>query len=456
MRLLFLLLFIGLNAFSQKINLGDMSGYQNSSLDTLRQEFNIYFDDHLLTIDLLNYEKRITPLVLQEGLLPGAKYLSHTPVWVESDLYFLHGSGGIVYTIQSDTIKRIDRSFSHRMQYGANVFEHDNTAFKYGGYGFWSDRDFFTYYDKKQDEWEVYHPITSEIIPEGRSYAYYIKYKNLFHVFGGATTNPNNRREKFNRNEVWTFDFAANQWHFLGKHNEIEVPMISVPYKNKLVLVKTNNVTVIDVEANSKTVYKHSPISAQTNGIRYIHHGGDKFYVVLGNVTGTYLNIVEEADFFGNIEKETPFYKNQDYWLKQGAIYSLVITLIILILWFLKKKFVDRNKIKLLDNGLRYHLKFTEFDNESMKIIKLLLAEKEVPSSSILRIVEKEQYSAAHNERIKVQKINDINLKVATLLGIKEDLIMNFKSSNDRRIRLYKISKEHFNLKGFSNLIPKI
>ena len=81
MRLLFLLLFIGLNAFSQKINLGDMSGYQNSSLDTLRQEFNIYFDDHLLTIDLFNNEKRITPLVLQEGLLPGAKYLSHTPVW---------------------------------------------------------------------------------------------------------------------------------------------------------------------------------------------------------------------------------------------------------------------------------------------------------------------------------------------------------------------------------------
>jgi hypothetical protein len=82
-----------------------------------------------------------------------------------------------------------------------------------------------------------------------------------------------------------------------------------------------------------------------------------------------------------------------------------------------------------------------------MAIIRLLLSEKEVSSSKILQIVEKEQYSPAHNERIKVQKINDINIKIATLLGIKNDLITNFKSSQDRRIRLYKIVKEYFRIK---------
>ena len=118
--------------------------------------------------------------------------------------------------------------------------------------------------------------------------------------------------------------------------------------------------------------------------------------------------------------KQTSFYKNQDYWLKQGATYVLLMGLIVLIFWSIKKNFINRNKIKLLDNGLRYHLKFTEFDIESMKIIKLLLSEDEVASSRILQIVEKEQYSPAHNERIKVQKINDINIKVATLLGVKD------------------------------------
>jgi len=52
MRLLFLIVFIGLNAFSQKINLGDLRGYQNSSLDTLKQEFHVYMEDRLLTVNL--------------------------------------------------------------------------------------------------------------------------------------------------------------------------------------------------------------------------------------------------------------------------------------------------------------------------------------------------------------------------------------------------------------------
>ena len=92
----------------------------------------------------------------------------------------------------------------------------------------------------------------------------------------------------------------------------------------------------------------------------------------MANSTGAYLNIVEEEDFFGEKIEETKFYKNQAYWLKQGGFLLLVMSVIILTLWLIKKKFVDRNKIKLLDNGLRYHLKFTEFDQESMAIIRLL------------------------------------------------------------------------------------
>ena len=112
--------------------------------------------------------------------------------------------------------------------------------------------------------------------------------------------------------------------------------------------------------------------------------------------------------------------------------------------WLIKRNFAKRNKIKLLDNGLRYHLKFTEFDMESMAILKLLLSKPHVASNQILKIVEKEQYSPAHNERIKVQKINDINLKIATLLGTNKTIIHNFKAKNDRRIRVYQIDKQLF------------
>ena len=448
MRLFFLIVFIGLNAFSQKINLGDLRGYQNSSLDTLKHEFHLYFDDHILTIDLFNYEKSITPLALEEGLSPTHQYLNSPSIWVQNNPYFPYGSGGMVYTIKNDTIKRIDNSFNHGMQYGAPVFEHNGTIFKYGGYGFWSVRDFFTYYDELQNEWEVFSPIKSKTIPQGIGFPYFLKNQEEIYIFGGTTVNPYNRREQLNNNEVWVFDFKETTWNLKGKHDQIEEAMIRVPYKKKLLLIQEYQITTIDTERNIKTSYNHGTISAQLKGRNYLSYAQGKFYTILANQTGAYLIIIEEKDFFGKKIEETSFYKNKGYWLKQGGIYALVMGLIILIFWLIKKNFVSRNKIKLLENGLRYRLKFTEFDPESMEIIKLLLRKKEVPSSEILRIVEKDQYSPAHNERIKVQKINDINIKVATLLGITDDLITNFKSSQDRRIRLYKISKEHFIIKS--------
>ncbi|MCK5676945.1 MAG: hypothetical protein KAH72_00510, partial [Flavobacteriaceae bacterium] len=112
--------------------------------------------------------------------------------------------------------------------------------------------------------------------------------------------------------------------------------------------------------------------------------------------------------------------------------------------WRVVKFYKNQKKIVLLDNGLRFKNKFTEFDQESMQIIKMLLSENEISSNRILDIVEKEQYSIAHNERIKVQKLNEINLKVKILLGVNEEIINSFKSKNDRRIRIYKILKKYF------------
>jgi len=57
MRLLFFLLFIGLNAFSQTIDLGNFVGYSNSSLDTLTGKLHLYFSNRIETLDLPSLKK---------------------------------------------------------------------------------------------------------------------------------------------------------------------------------------------------------------------------------------------------------------------------------------------------------------------------------------------------------------------------------------------------------------
>ena len=146
MRLFLLIVFIGLNTFSQKIDLGDTRGYQNSSLDTLNNTFDLYFTDHILSIDLDNFQKTYTDLYYGNKVGQDEGRLGSVTLRVQDTLYFIHGSGGMVYMIKNDTVRRVDKSFDHQMQHGACWFEHNNTAFSYGGYGFWSNRDFFTYY----------------------------------------------------------------------------------------------------------------------------------------------------------------------------------------------------------------------------------------------------------------------------------------------------------------------
>ena len=66
---------------------------------------------------------------------------------VNSQIYFLDPLGGGVFEFQKDSLTRIDKSYKHRMQIDATVFVKNDTVFKYGGYGFWSVRNFITFFD---------------------------------------------------------------------------------------------------------------------------------------------------------------------------------------------------------------------------------------------------------------------------------------------------------------------
>jgi len=446
MRLILLFIFIGLNAFSQKIDVGVSKGYQNSSLDTIKGTFNVYYRNEIRSLDLESFEQTRDTIIYDADIGSNQNPLFNTVVNIHSKTYFVSAEGGLVYRLSGDTLERIDNSFMHEMQYGSAIFNHNDTIFKYGGYGFWSTRDFFTYFDQAQKEWDVLHTDNSRLIPEGITGGYYIKRGNDFFVFGGETINKFNRRERLKNDKVWHFDFKDGKWEFYGKHQPISKVLTSVQYDDKLLLLHDNMITEIDILANKISTFEHSPIAAQAFVIPRIGHYKGKFYLNIAKNDRISIYVIDPDNFVGRKISEGPFYKNTGYWLKLIGTYVLILTILISVFWLLKKVLRRRNKIILLDNGLRYKNKYTEFDVTSMSILKLLLAEKEVSSGDIIRLVEKEQYSHAHNERIKVQTISDINLKIATLIGIKYDVISSSKSEKDRRIREYKIDKSVFGI----------
>ena len=76
---------------------------------------------------------------------------------------------GMVWEISNDSMIRIDKSYDHKMTNGSKVFTHNDTIFKFGGYGYWSNRNFFTYFSENSKEWEFYKINPKSYLPPGLS-----------------------------------------------------------------------------------------------------------------------------------------------------------------------------------------------------------------------------------------------------------------------------------------------
>ncbi len=166
----------------------------------------------------------------------------------------------MVYQFINDSIKRIDNSFDHRMQHASKIFVYNSKIYKYGGYGFWSVRNFFIYFDKLTKEWEVNEQVSSKAIPQGTYKGLYIQIDNEIYLFDGLKIDPYNRRERIDNDEVWKFNFKNHQWKYLGKHLPIN-SRATIKYKNKLLNIELNNICEIDVVNNKLTLYEHNLLS---------------------------------------------------------------------------------------------------------------------------------------------------------------------------------------------------
>lgn len=467
MRLLLVLL--SLNVYAQSVSIGLRSDVRGIVVDSLNNQLKVFFQDHYNTVNLTTYETKTFKFFYKKDreLAPNTSTTGLENLIIDNVVYFVHNGGGMVYALENDTLKRIDESFDHKMQSGSALFSYKSKIYKYGGYGFWSARNFFTYYDMNQKEWEVLAPINSAAIPVGTRNCVHLLINDEIYFFDGSTINPYNGFENLHNKEVWKFNLQKNKWQYLGKDqyvhedkynlNSSQYRVNRFKYKNKIVLVQQQNIALVDFIENKLTLFNHNYKNGSISQ-RLIYQSmpfflNGKFYCFVydqyndRSTQNILMETMADEDFFGEKVSESVFYKNK-FWYGAKAMtgfvtVSILIAFVLIGLDYIKK----RNKIRLLDNGLRFRNKFIEFDHDSMTIIRLLLDKTEVTSYEILTIVESAQYSAAHNERIKVQKLKDINLKTKTFGNVHKDVIYSEMSKKDKRIRVYSISKELFFIK---------
>ncbi len=427
--------------FSQSVYIGKVEEIEFSSLDSTRNVMFVFFKDFYKKIDLETFKIDSIKIAVD----PEFEFIKYTPLLIDSIHYFVHNHGGLVYVLQNDSIKRIDNSFNHKMQINSNIFVYNSKILRFGGYGFWSARDFLTYFDSDLLEWEAVSPVNSKKVPKGTFAAMYYLNQDEVYFFNGKSIDPFNKTEFYFNNEVWKYNFKSNIWNYLVKIGPIDYlnSINPIVYKNTLLLFNTNEITSIDLVNNKLSTFKKGKYSHYILGSINNYYLNNRFYCLYNSYNTdnyVYLRIVHENEFIGEIISEKSFYSNYNY-VKTSFVLLAGLILSALVANFGFNQYKKRKKLILLDNGLRHKNKFTEFDQKGMEILRLLVSDGEVSSNTILKIVEEKQYSMAHNERIKVQKLDEINLKIKTVLGFNGEIVKSKKSDKDKRIRIYFIDK---------------
>ncbi|HEY9170355.1 MAG TPA: hypothetical protein VIN72_12755 [Lutibacter sp.] len=442
-KILYLLLFFfSTPSFTQSVYVGNNTKIISTSLDSANNAIYVFFKDYYKKIDIETFEADSVRIVVDPKFEIGA----YKVLCVNSKHYFVHTQGGLVYVLQNDSIKRIDNSFNHKMQINSDIFVYDSKIVRYGGYGFWSARNFLTYFDTDLLEWEAISPVNSKEVPKGTFEGLHFLDKDDAYFFNGSSIGDIDKTNRYFNNEVWKYNFKLNSWSYIGTSEFIDLDFFRNPiiYKKTLMIKSTNDITVIDLINNKLTKYKHRKYSHQVLASVNNYFLNDYFYFFYPQKNDNiYFRKGSENEFIGGVISERPFYSNNKF-LKGIFLLISGLILIALLANFGLRQFKKSKKIVLLDNGLRYKNKFTEFDQKAMDILRLLVFGPAVSSNKILSIVEEKQYSAAHNERIKVQKLDEINLKIKTLLGFQGDIIQAKKSDIDKRIRLYFVDRNLF------------
>lgn len=378
---------------------------------------------------------------------------------INNKLYLSLNLGGLVYEIKGNKIIRIDHSFEHKMQISSQQFVYDNRIFRFGGYGFWSARNFFTYFDLNSKEWESYSPVRGDKVPPGMFDVNQFKNGDDITYFNGVVIDAFDNL-KFDRStEIWHFNLRSKIWDFKGRSalyfgNNPQ----NFQYNNYYIAI-TEERRIIRVNFNNDTyeIFENQAVSSKISPqLKPFVENGIIYYFANNHANGEIELVSLPIDqFLGKSIKKADFIE-KNLWLEYSQIVIGLIALLILVIAFyfvIKFRLTKATHIKD-KNGVLYIGKAAiNFEENELNVLRYLLKKDDVPNSELLEIVEQKGVHFSHNIRVKNDVLNQLNLKLKAILQVDTTFIIFKKSDSDSRLKVYRLNKQYFKVsEAFLNM----
>ena len=420
------------------------------SFQSIQIPIDYYFESSKSIIHIL-YKNKIEQYTLENDIeLISSKEIKNSSEYDLSKFKFVNeytlssNLGGSILKIKGDSIFRIDNSYEHKMQIGSLEFIRNDTIFRYGGYGFFENRNFFTFFDKKVNGWESLD-INGDIIPERISDFIYHFNKDKLYISGGYIFDKLKKDIKYPNLKTYLFDFNSKEWSIIGDLNTSFFYKRNCFYldENSFVNFTDGMIYVMNFEKNSIKKFSSNPISKKIES-SFFKPFINKNNVVYFELKNDVLNIKSTplGEFISNLKSiENERIYGVSYWL-----YSLIILIlvIILLLYVVFKKFV--NKIIKIGDVFFYNLKKIKLNEKEKVIFNLLYTSskkgKSVENRIITDFFEDRTLNYGTINRRKNESIKTLNNKIKFFLSTNKDIIIRTNSQIDKREINYSINSD--------------
>jgi len=426
------LLFVPLISFSQIDNISQSP--VDIILDSINKQLIYQTNTSIHRISLSNLKTTSSVKIKNNNTVPPKMILKN------NKLLFLHQRGGDIFELNSnDSLYKTDNSDIVNFFIGSNHFVRKDTIFRHGGYGYWTLSNFLIYFEDLTKEWQSYSISENSKIPPVINDQIGFTLNDSYYFFGGNSLDEKGTRTLTKKNnEIWEFNFNTKKWKKLGDILRNLIFPIHSSFKidsNLFLLNKQNKLFKIDVVNNTITRYKIAPILYQfVFGVNPIYY---EDYVYFLNAKGK-INKIALSKLTKETEVITKFYETQN--ITEKIILASVFIILLVVIFYVAKRYANAKTIKLLDNGVRFKNKFIELDSLSIAIIKMV-EPQDIELSKVYNLVKKDHLSKIQNERIKNQYIDQINLQLSVLTGRKEDFLIVSKSNFDKRYKIIRLNR---------------
>ena len=440
MRNFLLFLFFSANLFCQKI---DSSDFLILEGETPNYYYVLTNDGYYVSENSDNFTYKNYSESLPKSLNVDINTL--LPVTHKSKNYLLYPGGGLLYLFENGAIKRVDRSFPHRNQYGAYFFSYKDNLYLIGGYGFWQTKSIITKFNFNSGDWEIVNALGQS--PDGIDQGtFFIKDDNLY-VFDFLTRVPNNQKEKRNDN-LYVLNLESFVWKKLGvtnslirSGNQFKGSKRFFKFEDKLLFsyIDDPKFYLADFENNILKKYTDDVLFYKSGGHSVVKKNnliGAVQNSLTGGITIESFNIASLISNGGDSElylyRDTEEFYNYIYF----ALSFLALLIVVLMIYY---KRVAQTYL-LDENTISISSLTTEINDKERKILSLFSKKRSIPNSDIMDLFIEGDKTKDFAVKKKNKTIISLNEKLFSVYKI--EFISKKKSKSDSRQLTYFLNKK--------------